>query len=205
MWCQFTPRFALALELKEHDGSSKWNLMVRLIATRKVLERLATTPTREPGDSGTALGDWYVNRVVVNRHPLLVLVSSASLLPIVEPARHVQQLPSRLPTLVEGRLHRLGVMQQLIQTEVSAMDPVLVDKTSDRSVLGILTEFCRMLPYYLPQGQWSSEELARVADRLGETPCHAGRRNSVWPNQRANELLWRHWSSILALDRTLPK
>ena len=170
--------------------------MVRLRATRKVLDRLPVVPNCEPGDSVTALGDWYVNRVVIARRPLLLLVSSASLLPIVEPARQVQQLPSRLPALVERRLLRLGVPPAIVRAEVSAMDPVLVDRTSDRSVLGILTDFGRTLPYHLTRGEWSPEELAWVEEQLGETPCHASRRNAVWPNRRASELLWRRWSSI---------
>jgi len=30
------------------------------------------------GTSDTALGDWYVNRLIVDRQPLLLLVSAAS-------------------------------------------------------------------------------------------------------------------------------
>jgi len=179
--------------------------MVRLRATRKVLDRLPMVPSRELGDSGTALGDWYVNRLVIARRPLLLLVSSASLLPMVEPARLVQQLPSRLPALVEGRLLRLGVPPVIVRAEVRAMNPVLIDRTSDRSVLGILTDFGRSLPYHLTRGEWSSEELARAEEQLGETPCHASRSDAVWPNRRASELLWRHWSSNLISDHPLPE
>ena len=46
--------------------------------------------------SDTALGDWYVNRLVVDRQPLLLLVSSSSLLPLLMPARGVRSLPERL-------------------------------------------------------------------------------------------------------------
>ena len=75
------------------------------------------------------------------------------------------------------------------------MDPVLVDRTSDRSVLGILTDFGQTLPYHLTWGEWSPEELAAVEEQLGETPCQASRRDTVWPNRRASELLLRRWSS----------
>ena len=81
--------------------------MVILRATLKVLHSLPK-PTATSNTSDTALGDWYVNRVVVDRRPLLLLVSSKSLLPMLEPARDVRGLPGRLDLLVAGRLQRLG-------------------------------------------------------------------------------------------------
>jgi len=54
--------------------------MVILRPTRKLRSLLPAAPVSRPGD--TALGDWYVNRLVVGRQPLLLLVSSTSLLPL---------------------------------------------------------------------------------------------------------------------------
>lgn len=73
--------------------------MVVLIATQKV-RRYLPKDSEEPDESDTALGDWYVNRIVVDRKPLLILVSSASLLSILTPARSVRTLPDRLRELV---------------------------------------------------------------------------------------------------------
>lgn len=55
--------------------------MVVLRATRKLLAILPGTRP-PPARSDTAPGDWYVNRLVVDRRPLLLLVSGSSLLPI---------------------------------------------------------------------------------------------------------------------------
>jgi hypothetical protein len=53
--------------------------MVILRPTKKLASLLpAAQPV--PVCSDTALGDWYVNRIVVDRQPLLLLVSSTSLL-----------------------------------------------------------------------------------------------------------------------------
>lgn len=65
--------------------------MVVLRATRKLLASLPVT-TPPPARSDTALGDWYVDRLVVDRRPLLLLASVSSLLPIVVPAREVRRL-----------------------------------------------------------------------------------------------------------------
>ena len=82
--------------------------MVHLRATQKVLRRLARDRSVDRA-SDCALGDWFVNRVVVARQPLLIMVSSSSLLAVLEPARDVRSLPERLPEIVGRRLKRLGV------------------------------------------------------------------------------------------------
>jgi hypothetical protein len=60
--------------------------MVILRPTKK-LTALLPAAQAVPVRSDTALGDWYVNRIVVDRQPLLLLVSSTSLLPMIVPAR----------------------------------------------------------------------------------------------------------------------
>ena len=170
--------------------------MAYLRATKKVLSRLPapTTPDEEP--VANALGDWFVNRVVIARQPLLVIISSTSLLPIVTPANNVRGLTERLWKLVFGRLVRLGVPDRLAQAELEAMEPMHVAPTNDRSVLGILNQFCLDLPYVFPEGPWTREHLMRAESRLGETPCHASRRfeDVVWPNEKAVELIWSRWA-----------
>jgi hypothetical protein len=171
--------------------------MVFIRATKKVLRYLpAPTPVTAEANT-TALGDWYVNRVVVDRRPLLLFISSESLLPILLPARDVRSLPDFLPDLVKRRLGRLGIASALIRAEVSALTPVHVGPTQDRSVVGILTDFCRTLPYHLATGDWGAAELVEAEDRLAGTPCFASRRfeDTVFPDRKSVELLWRCWSS----------
>ena len=75
--------------------------------------------------------------------------------------------------------------------------PVHVGPTEDRSVLGILTDFCRTLPYYLPSGGWGELELLEAERKLAETPSFSSRKleDTVWPAREAVAVLWRHWSS----------
>jgi hypothetical protein len=56
--------------------------MVVLRRTQKLATALPLTGTSVT-QSDTALGDWYVNRLVVDRRPLLLLISARALLPIV--------------------------------------------------------------------------------------------------------------------------
>ena len=169
--------------------------MVWLRATQRVL-RVLPAPEDADCQSDTALGDWFVNRLVVGRRPLLIMVSSKSLLPILTPAREVRSLPDRLPGLVSDHLHRLGISPALIECEVGAMSPIRTAPTRDRSVVGIMVEFGRILTYQLSQHKWDEAELATLALNLAHTPCHASRPSgeAVWPDLVALELLKARWT-----------
>ena len=169
--------------------------VVILRPTRKLRPLLAAAAVSRPGD--TALGDWYVNRLVVDRQPLLLLVSSTSLLPMLVPARDVRGLADRLSNLVAARLRRMGIEAGTIAREQAAMSPVVVAPTVDRSVLGIMVDFAKTVPFHLEPGQWNLESLAAVEDRLAETPCYAGRPGdgTIFPDQRAPALLRAKWAS----------
>lgn len=168
--------------------------MVILRATRKV--RQLTPTTLDPDAvSDTALGDWYVNRLVVDGQPLVLMVSALSLLSMLVRAREVRTLPERLPGLVEQRLSRMAVPTRWIRSEVEAMRPVVVAKTVDRSVLGTLVDFAKTIPYHLPEGGWDDDALLRVEDRLAATPCRVVRRweDVIFPRRKAPELLEAKW------------
>ncbi|MDZ7736760.1 MAG: hypothetical protein U5P41_12185 [Gammaproteobacteria bacterium] len=151
-------------------------------------------------ESDTALGDWYVNRIVVDRRPLLLLVSSGSLLSILEPARNVRELPARLIDMVYERLRRLGVDMGFIEREIDAMTPVLVGQTRDRSVLGQMVDFAKTAPYHLPLDGWDNEDLRLLESRLEETPCRLAARfgDAIFPADRASWLLKEKWGTIQA-------
>jgi hypothetical protein len=144
------------------------------------------------GPSDTALGDWYVNRFVVDRQPLLILVSSTSLLSILMPAHDLRTLAARLPALVADRLQRLRVEFALVDGEIRAMASVRVAPTEDRAVLGCLVDFVKTVPYHLDVGAWDLTTLPFVEARLAETPCHLGR-TLIWPARTAPELLTARW------------
>ena len=157
-----------------------------------------------PACSDTALGDWYVNRIVVDRQPILLLVSSTSLLPLLLPARDVRSLPGRLGALVEARLQRFGIDAHAIAAEQQAMLPVVIGPTVDRSVLGIMVDFAKAVPYHLAPNGWNEDALRLVEERLAETPCHATRSfdRVIFPELKAPELLRAKWLANKPLQPT---
>jgi hypothetical protein len=168
--------------------------MVILRGTKKVLRYLAAVDA-SPGESTNALGDWYANRLVIARQPVLLLVSSNSLLPALVPARDVRGLPSRLASVVEGRLRRLGVREKLIEAEIGAMETVSIAKTSDRSVLGTMNDFARIIPFYLDPRYHADLTLESAEERLEETPCRSSKSYAecIFPDQKTVELLELKW------------
>src|SRR4051812_35981225 len=170
--------------------------MVVLRRTRK-LQRFLPVSVSSPTQSDTALGDWYVNRLTVDRRPLLLLVSAHGLLPALVPARDVSSLPERLSDIVAVRLRRLGVAASLVEAEMDAMKTVVVGQTIDRSVVGIMVDFAKSIPFHLNPGAWDETTLPFVEAPLAETPCHAGRRfeEVVFPEPRAVELLLARWGA----------
>ena len=166
--------------------------MVFLRATAKLLAKLPT-PSAPDGSSDTALGDWYATTLVVDRKPLLLLVSSGSLLPIVLPARELRQLPHRLPEIVRARLERFGEPGDLVAAEVRAMAPVVVTKTVDRSVVGIMVECVRDIPYFLERGAWDESTLPSLERWLAETPWRASQRECVFTEIATPQRLAAKW------------
>lgn len=170
--------------------------MVILRRTQKLASQLpASADTHLLPD--TALGDWYVNKLVVGRKPLLLIASSRSLLAILIPARDVRSLPSRLPGLVAHRLKRMRISDRLIAAEVAAMSPVRVAKTTDRSVVGILVDFAFMIPFHLEHGAWDETTLPFVEAKLAKNPCFAGRagNQTVFPEMATPALLASRWNA----------
>ena len=167
-----------------------------MVVLRPTMRLRAALPvSRAVGVSDTALGDWYVNRLTVDRQPLLLLLSATSLLPILVKAVQVRDLPTRLRDLVAIRLAQLGVSRPLIESERRAMAPVQIGATVDRSVLGIMVDFAKSVPCYLAAG-WNDADLEVVAARLAQTPCHAGQpsKRVIFPDKKAPELLAAKWS-----------
>jgi len=167
--------------------------MVVIRPTRKLQRALPVSQIA--GASDTALGDWYVNRLIVDRQPLLLLVSAASLLPVLVRARNVRDLPTDIGEIVARRLARLHVPHALIDAEHRAMTPVNIGATVDRSVVGIMVDFAKGVPYFLAS-RFDDGDLAQAEDQLGSTPCHAGKRADrvIFPDRKAPELLTVKWA-----------
>jgi hypothetical protein len=89
----------------------------------------------------------------------------------------------------------LHVPHALIDAEHRAMTPVNIGATVDRSVVGIMVDFAKGVPYFLASG-FDDGALGRAEDQLGRTPCHAGKPADrvIFPDRKAPELLTVKWA-----------
>jgi hypothetical protein len=158
--------------------------MVVIRCTQKLLKRVGA-PHGGDVTSTTRLGDWYANLVVIDRRPLVLLVSERSRLPVVFPARRVKLLGAHLPGILQDVLEALGIPAPAIAREVGEMRETVIAPTDSRSVLGTLNEFTVMLRHRLYSEP--DADLIEVAAWLSETPIMA--LGNFFPDVKTRELL----------------
>jgi hypothetical protein len=155
--------------------------------------KLEKEPLKDPGPSTTALGDWYANVIYMGRQPLVLAVSERSLLPLLMPARGLDNLPDHLTQTLIEKLQGMGIPETTIRQEISKMDSLIFAKTANRSVLGSMNDFTDQLKFthYVRKG-WS---LADWMDWLGNVPCKPIQYK--YPSEIARALLNEHSLQLL--------
>ena len=85
--------------------------------------------------------------------------------------------------------------EELTEPEVAAMAPVIVGKTKDRSVVGSMVDFAKMIPYYVPEYGWDETDLPLVEAKLEHTPCRVTGKyqDTIWPDKTTRRLLEERW------------
>ena len=115
-------------------------VMVTLRCTKKLLRQLRTSPSSEPHQPTTALGDWYATLVGTRPHPLVLCVSEQSLLSVILPVRDLGTFASRFQKAVREHLVVLGASLHDVERESAEMHQIELGPTVSRSVLGSMGE-----------------------------------------------------------------
>jgi hypothetical protein len=149
-----------------------------LRCTARLLERSKVSPNAITRASTNRLGDWYANVIHVGRLQLVIAVSEKTFLPLVVPAAPIAGLVGRHRAALVDGLRALGIGAHHIDIEVAAMTEVAYGKTANRQVVGIMTDFARMLPYFMDDAR----DLLEVAMQLGRTPLSPLFKTTVSPD-----------------------
>jgi hypothetical protein len=129
----------------------------------------------------TRLGDWYANRVYIRPKQHIIFVNETTLLPVVIPAAPSKTIETRFVHQLGIVLRALGIDEPSIAVETASMNQNVWTKTSNRSVVGSMTDFIKHIEYRQTiVGQLTLTELAM---ELARTPCRAGRSFSIWPDE----------------------
>jgi len=130
------------------------------------LRRRVPGPAPAPGEeSTTLLGPWYAT-VLRWRRPAALVVNEATLLPAVVPLAPARTLLERLPDAIAEVLGAHHVPPDVVEAERTAMSPVRLAPTANRSVVGVMTE----LAYLAGPGTSGQQELLDLSLQLATTP-----------------------------------
>jgi hypothetical protein len=163
--------------------------VITLRCTQVVRKRLrlgAALPPPVPPT--TALGDWTVHLVRLERKQIVLATSERSLLTVLLPARELRQTVTwNLRLAVRDLLVALEIPLDAVQREIAAMQPVQFGVAMNRRVIGSINEFAYQLDAYVG----SSSNPLELALRLSETPMSAVGSASMYgiPREVARELL----------------
>jgi hypothetical protein len=106
------------------------------------------------------------------RHGRFVIaISSVTLLPVILRGRDLATLPARLADGVTALLLELGVPAPAVERERLTMAEMIFARTNDRSTVGVLNEFQRLLRFDL--NDEPTVGLLEQSVRLSRTPIVA--------------------------------
>lgn len=136
--------------------------------TRKFLERVSAPPGAEVRHPTTVLGDWYAT-VLFWKPQAALFLNESTLLPVLLPFAPADTVIDRFPAALATVLRRHGVGEPFIEAECAAMADHRVAKTTNRSAVGMLTEFA-----FLGGAYAESEDVVDLVELslwLARTPC----------------------------------
>jgi hypothetical protein len=119
-------------------------------------------------------------------------VSERSRLAVLVPARDFPTLEARFRAAAVYLVRQLGVSGEAASREAEAMAEVVYAPTNNRSVLGTMNDYDRLLRWMLEAHPTLT--LTQYALRLSETPC--GPMKYASPDDVTRLLLseWRNWT-----------
>jgi hypothetical protein len=154
-------------------------------ATKKLLARVGS-PTQDVRRSSTALGDWYATALSW-RPQVALFVNEPTLLPVLMPLAPAATLTERFPKALSTVLAAHGASRSFIDDEVAQMDDCQLATTKNRSLVGVMVEFTRLVEAYrVPH---TEPDLTALALQLAKTPCGPLYNGHVSPDRELVALL----------------
>ena len=130
--------------------------MVTIRCTQKLYKFLEITPIEDPEPSTGALGDWYANLVPTYAGDLVMFVNERSLVTVAVPVKEVENLIPLFRLRVENLLLMIDVEQEVIDREMSHLEPVQFAKTASRSILGSMNDIAWNYQYISEEAEYVS-------------------------------------------------
>jgi hypothetical protein len=165
---------------------ARFILVYSILATKKLLERMRESVDDPVLDPSTKMGNWFA-KPLFWRPQYAIFVSGSTFLPVFAPLAPASTLAVRFPDELAATLRAHGVPESFIADELTAMDDVVVSRTNNRQVVGVLNEFAfvadrirRLHPEVTP---------LQLALNLAKTPVGIHGKTNRFPDIALRELV----------------
>jgi hypothetical protein len=180
------------------DGSQistdlRTSILLTLRCTKKLLKKLGLPETTGVA-STTALGDWYATILIVRPKHLLLCVSENSRLAVILPSAPLATLEPRFRQAVRDVLNGLKVPEAAVTRELEEMETLLVGPTQNRSVLGTMNEYVKMIEYKEYDGLEVTDTESALVLNLSLSRTLFSPLNWRYPEDVTRDLLESRWS-----------
>ena len=148
-------------------------------------------PDRSPagGEALGALGEWFAN-VRLWRPHLAIFVHRETYLPVLVDLAPASTVIVRFAEQMERVLLELGVPADAVDRHRVDPTDARVEPTKDRSVVGVMNEYVKMLDWWRHDaGPITGDTAVRFSVELAQTPVRAGSPSATWPDEAVHRLL----------------
>jgi hypothetical protein len=159
--------------------------MFVLHATKKLLDRVGR-PDDAIAAPTTRLGNWYATALFW-KPQVALFVNEHTLLPVFMPLAPASTLLRRFPPALATILGAHGVDASFIDDELAAMADHRLAKTANRSVVGIMNDFC-----FLADARRAGrgiDDLISLSLSLARTPCGPLAKRHGFPDRELHALV----------------
>ena len=141
--------------------------MYTVRGTKRFLDR-AGRPVTDVPEPTNRLGDWYANALLW-RPQVALFVNTATFVPVLVPLAPVVGVVARFPAAMAEVMDRLGIDRRFTTAELGEMEAVVLAKTDNRQVLGVMNEFTFMAEHSIGTGRHDPSDLAELSCWLADT------------------------------------
>lgn len=160
--------------------------MFNLLATKKLLDRIKPSAFAPDIASNTVLGNWYAT-VLFWKPQIALLVNEKTLLPVLMPLVPATDVAVRFPNHLASVLAAHGMPESFIEHELLQMSEVQYAKTSNRSVVGVMSQFSFLAEVFREHLQ--AGDLLALSIKLSETPCSSLYKSAISPDRELKRLV----------------
>lgn len=146
--------------------------MLILRCTQKLRKKHLEPLVHEEDSLVPTLPSWHANLIYLATSPIVVCVNDQTLLSILVPGRGFPNIVDVIKERIRHRLRRMGLSEERIAVEETAMKIVQVHPSNSRSVLASMNDFVLNLRWQVSE-KFNINQVDALEDMLSETPMGA--------------------------------